>query len=217
MTAPGAWPGLVAITDLSQLAAASLVTRLAQLAAAARPGTLAILLRDHAASAKERWALGRELRSITRASGQALWVADRLDLALLLEADAVHLGEGSVTARQARQLLGPNLRISRAWHAASLDEAGADATAELAAVDALLVSPVLAPRKGRPPLGLQPLGVLGEQLRARNLACQLYALGGVSAENAAACLQAGAAGVAAIGAALSPDAEPLLSALGLLR
>ncbi len=84
-------------------------------------------------------------------------------------------------------------------------------------MDALLVSPVLAPRKGRPALGLLPLGGLGEQLRARDLACQIYALGGVSAENAAGCLQAGATGVAAIGAALAPDAEPLLSALGVLR
>ena len=138
-----------------------------------------------------------------------------MDLALLLEADAVHLGEGSVTASDARRLLGANMRISRAWHAASLD--GVDAVSELHAVDALLVSPVLAPRKGRPALGLQPLGVLGEQLRARDLACQLYALGGVSAENAAECLQAGAAGVAAIGAALGPDAAGLLRALRSLR
>ena len=101
--------------------------------------------------------------------------------------------------------------ISRAWHAATLD--GAAATEELADVDALLVSPLFEPRKGRPALGLGALGVLGEQLRARNRACPLYALGGVSAENAASCLGAGAAGVAAIGAALAPDPRPLLNAL----
>jgi thiamine monophosphate synthase len=88
---------------------------------------------------------------------------------------------------------------------------------ELQEVDALLVSPVCAPRKGRAALGLAALGAVGEQLRARNLSCQLYALGGVSAENAAACRTAGAFGVAAIGAALAADPLPLLEALELRR
>jgi thiamine-phosphate pyrophosphorylase len=206
---------LVAITDSSLLPADVLVARLARLAELAQPGTLALLLRDHSASALERLNLGKRLGAVARSSGQALWVADRLDLALLLEADGVHLGEGSVTAVIARRLLGADVRISRAWHAASLT--AAPAAEELAAVDALLVSPVLSPRKGRPALGLGPLGVLGEQLRARNWACQPYALGGVSAENAAACRQAGAYGVAAIGAALADDPGPLLAALEMLR
>jgi len=215
VSAPRGWPRLVAITDLSSLAADVLTARLAKLAAAARPGTLALLLRDHSVGAKQRLALGRALQAVVRENEQALWIADRLDLALLLEADAVHLGEGSVSARVARQLLGPEMRISRAWHAAAVD--GVSAEAELSEVDALLVSPVCAPRKGRAALGLLPLGALGEQLRARNRACQLYALGGVSAENAADCQRAGATGVAAIGAALAADAESLLSALELLR
>ena len=215
MSAAAAWPRLIAITDASLLPIETLLARLGKLAAAAQPGTLALLLRDHALGARERLRLGQALQSVAREHGQALWVADRLDLALLLEADAVHLGEGSVTASDARKLLGSQMRISRAWHAAALD--GVDAAGELHAVDALLVSPVLAPRKGRPALGLSPLGVLGEQLRARNLACQIYALGGVSAENAAECLQAGAIGVAASGAALGPDAAGLLGALRGLR
>ena len=215
MSAAPAWPRLIAITDASLLPIETLLARLGKLAAAAQAGTVALLLRDHALGAQERLRLGHALQAVARRHGQALWVADRLDLALLLEADAVHLGEGSVTASDARRLLAANLRISRAWHAASFD--GVDAAAELHAVDALLVSPVLAPRKGRPALGVEPLGVLGEQLRARNRACQIYALGGISTENAAACLQAGAVGVAAIGAALSPDAEQLLGALGISR
>jgi thiamine-phosphate pyrophosphorylase len=215
VSAAASWPRLIAITDASLLPIETLLGRLGKLAAAAEPGSLAVLLRDHALGARERFRLGQALQAIARANGQALWVADRLDLALLLGADAVHLGEGSVTALAARSLLGPDVRISRAWHAASLE--GAPAADELHAVDALLVSPVLAPRKGRPALGLGPFEVLGEQLRARNLACQLYALGGVSADNAAECLQSGATGVAAIGAALAPDAERLLTSLALLR
>lgn len=215
VSAPIEWPRLIAITDLNLCAEDALLARLARLANAARPGSVALLLRDHNVSAKLRLALGVRLRGIAETSGQALWVADRLDLALLLRADAVHLGEGSVTAGAARRLLGGEMRITRAWHATSLEAAGA--VDELADVDGLLVSPVLAPRKGRPALGLATLGALGEQLRARNRAFQTYALGGVSAENAADCLEAGAAGVAAIGAALVEKPAGLLSALQILR
>lgn len=212
-----AWapPRLVAITDLSAAPEDEWIARLTGLAKAARPGSVALLLRDHAASAQQRLAFGDALRDIALSSQQALWVADRLDLALLLGADAVHLGEGSVSATAARRLVGAGVRISRAWHAASLD--GASATDELREVDALLLSPVLEPRKGRPPLGLDTLGVLGEQLLARHPACHLYALGGISVENAGACVAAGATGVAAIGAVLREDVQPLLSALGIAR
>ncbi len=191
------------------------MARLRRLAKDAQPGSVALLLRDHALSARERLALGYELRDIAQTDEQQLWVADRLDLACLLQADAAHLGEASVSASVARRLVGAELRLSRAWHAPSLG--GVAPSEELDDVDALLVSPVLAPRKGRAQLGLATLGVLGEQLRARNRACKLYALGGVGAENAAACLAAGAWGVAAIGAALAGDASALLAALEIRR
>jgi thiamine monophosphate synthase len=45
----------------------------------------------------------------------------------------------------------------------------------------------------------------------------VFALGAVDASNAAACLAAGASGVAVIGAALAPDPTALLSALDILR
>lgn len=213
--ARSALPRLIAITDLNVVSADELVLRLRGLASLARAGSVALLLRDHAASAQQRLALGSQLREIATSTEQALWVADRLDLALLLRADGVHLGEASVSAAVARRLVGDSVLVSRAWHAPPLEDAST--AEELHGVNALLVSPVLEPRKGRPALGVAALGVLGEQLRARNWAYPLYALGGVSAENAASCLAEGAAGVAAIGAALAPDPRPLLNALDILR
>ena len=210
-------PRLIAITDLGVLGHDALVARLSRLAERAVPGSVAFLLRDHAASGRARLALGSELSQLARATAQQLWVADRLDLAVLLDADALHLGEHSVRADVARRFIGDRVRISRAWHTTSLE--GDAATAELGGLDALLVSPLLSPRKNRPALGLSALGALGEQLRARNLAShlKLYALGGVTRENAAACLAAGATGVAAIGAALEGDPLALLGALEILR
>jgi thiamine-phosphate diphosphorylase len=211
MSPAQSWPPrLVAITDLERLDRDVLVRRARELARAAQPGGVALLLRDHTASGRQRLALGLALRDAAREHEQQLWVADRIDLALLLDADTLHLGEASVTALQARRLLPARVRVSRAWHRPRLDERGEH---ELDGVEALLVSPVMAPRKGRPPLGLAALSGLGEQLRARNQAYPLLALGGVTPENAGACLAAGAAGVAAIGAAFEGEPGPLLEAL----
>jgi thiamine-phosphate pyrophosphorylase len=212
VTLPFAAPRLVAITDLSQLDPVTLLARLRCLAEAARPSTLALLLRDHAAGGRQRLGLGRELASIARNSGQWLWVADRIDLALLLEADGLHLGEASVEATTARRLWPAERWLSRAWHAVDASPA-----AELEGVNALVVSPLLTERKGRPALGLPALRALRDALAASAKAPALYALGGVSPDNAAACLAAGATGVAAIGAALAPEPSALLNALGIAR
>lgn len=205
-------PRLIAITDLSELDPVTLLARLRRLAEAATPESVALLLRDHAASARQRLGLGQELASIARKTSQALWVADRIDLALVLEADGLHLGEGSVPARAARKLWGAGRWLSRAWHRAEPSDA-----AELASVNALLLSPVLSERKGRPALGLDALAGCSHAAAARAEQVLVYALGGVTSDNAASCLAAGASGVAAIGAALAPDPSALLSALGIAR
>jgi thiamine-phosphate pyrophosphorylase len=201
---------LVAVTDLQVLEASALEARLGRLCREATAGSVVVLLRDHTVSVRQRLALGRNLRQLTAATGQQLWVADRLDLALLLEADGVHLGEASVTAAAARRLVGPGRSVSRAWHGDSLVDAP---EAELGEVDALLISPVLAARHGRPALGLATLARLAESARALPRSPALFALGGVGAADVAACRAAGATGIAAIGAALTGDLPSLLTAL----
>lgn len=204
-------PRLIAITDLTRFSEAELLKRAATLTAAARAGSVAVLLREHQASARRRLTLGRELRAITRAAEQQLWLADRLDLALVLQADAAHLGEGSVTGSDARRLLGADLGLSRAWHRQDVD------SAELSPVNAVLLSPIFDARKGRPALGVAALTALNGALAAASSAARPFALGGVTASNARACLAAGAWGVAAMGAAWTDDAVELLSALGIRR
>lgn len=193
-------PRLMVITD-RHLAGDPLLPRLRRCLERATPGSVVVQLRDRDAPIGWRLALGQVLRGLTRETEQELSVGDRLDLALLLGADALHLPEGGVDTERARSL--GKLWVSRAWHSGTVESAP----------DAWVVSPAMAPRKGRPALGVTGLRAACEALQR-----PVYALGGVEAGNARQCLEAGAHGVAVIGAALDGrDVSPLLDALQIRR
>lgn len=209
-------PRLIVITDRESGPLDVWLRQLEELLAAAAPGSTQVMLRDRRLPIRERRDFGELLRRLTEQHRQSLAVNDRLDLALLLRADAVHLSEASVSVVEARAFAS---RQGQRW---SVSAAAHDPERCLTANgDAVLLSPVLGARKGRPALGL---GVLSEMRRrwserAPELgSCRLYALGGVTAQNARALLDAGADGVALIGELFSPGApRALVSALGIAR
>jgi thiamine-phosphate pyrophosphorylase len=209
-------PGLIVISDSERGARDEWLANLENTLAAARPGSVLVLLRDPASPIRQRLELGRHLRGLTRSHGQALSVNERLDLAWLLDADAVHLSEASISTEDARAFArerGCRWWVSRACHDPQrlLHETA----------DGVLLSPIAEPRKGRPALGLDGLREALE-LRARRppalAGCAVYALGGITGRNAAEMLAAGANGVALIGELFVPGAGPaLLAALGISK
>jgi thiamine-phosphate pyrophosphorylase len=215
MNGPGgalarAVPRLIAPTDRSVASASETLRRYEHVARAARPFSVMFQLRDRELAAVERLAFGRELRALCTAEEQWFQVNDRCDLAVLLAADGVHLAEASIAAEDARRVVGPAAFISRACHDPQrpLEEG----------VDAWVLSPIFAARKGRDGLGLEALARLRQRCRLRSDGAEpsVFALGGVTATTAEPCLAAGAAGVVAIGAVLGGEFEPLLEALGIL-
>jgi thiamine-phosphate pyrophosphorylase len=197
------------ISDTNVAAGGVLEGRVERVLALARAGSVVVQLRDLALPTRERFALGERLVSLCRHYGQWFVVNDRLDLAVLLGADGVHLGEGSVSPGEARALL-PDAFISHACH----DLAGVVRPGS----DAAVLSPICSPRKGNAALGLEVLSRAQALLEGGDSTRALYALGGVDASNAAACIQNGATGVAAIGAVLDDsDPLPLVRALGIHR
>jgi thiamine-phosphate pyrophosphorylase len=118
-------------------------------------------------------------------------VNDDVEAAIAAGADGVHLGrsdEGAERARRAGLLLGLS--------AASVEEA---VEAERTGADYIGAGPVWAtPSKpdADPPIGLDGLAEI-----ARAVSVPVVAIGGIDASNAAACIRAGAAGVAVIRAA----------------
>lgn len=122
------------------------------------------------------------------ASRAALLVNDRVDVAWLAGADGVHLGGRSLPVAEARKLLDAG-----AWVGASVhDREGAAATRE---ADYLMVGTIFATRShpGRPGAGPGHIRAVG-----RAGGPPLVAVGGVTPDRVAACLDAGAHGVAVL-------------------
>jgi len=200
-----ALPRLIVFTDTTRAAASVMLERFAALSEQAQAGSVLLTLRDYTLPVRERWALGERLAELSARTRQSFGVAERADLARAFGCAAFHLPAGGLHALDARSYLGSKVWLSRGAH-----QPAAAVEPEL---DAVLLSPIYEARKGRPALGLSALA----RARAAHPGPAWYALGAVGAGNAAACLDAGARGVAVIGAALDADPGPLLAALGILR
>jgi thiamine-phosphate pyrophosphorylase len=150
----------------------------------------------------------RALRQLTARHGALFIVNDRIDLALAVGADGVHLGQGDLPPALARRLLGPACLIGRSTHhLAQLQQAVADGC------DYVGVGPVHAtPTKpGRAPVGLDYV-----RQAAGASPIPFFAIGGIDATNLGAVRAAGAARVAVV-RAISAAADPRLAAGALLN
>ena len=139
------------------------------------------------------------LRQLCRDHGALFIVNDRVDLAMAVEADGVHLGQEDLPPLVARRLLGPERLIGRSTHCPDhLRQAVADGC------DYVGLGPVHAtPTKpGRPPVGL-------EYVRQAAARCPVpcFAIGGVRPENARQVMGSGAHGIAVV-RALMGAADP---------
>jgi thiamine-phosphate pyrophosphorylase len=153
-----------------------------------------------------------ELRQLCWSHGALFLINDRLDLALAVQADGVHLGQDDLPAAVARRLLGPDRLIGRSTHAPDQLR-----QAVLEGCDYAGVGPVHAtPSKpGRPPVGLEYVAAAAAAAAA-DCPIPWFAIGGVSGANLGAVLQAGASRVAVI-RAITEAADPYGASLALLQ
>jgi thiamine-phosphate diphosphorylase len=166
--------------------------------AALEGGARTIQFREKEMTTRERLAIARELRQLTRAHAAALIVNDEVDVALAVGADGVHLGTDDMPVGIARRLLGSDAAIGAS--VANVREAQAD---EAMGATYVSVGSIFAtgskPDAGEA-IGLQPLG---EIKRAVHL--PVLAIGGINCDNVEAAIRAGADGVAVIGAVAEAD------------
>jgi thiamine-phosphate pyrophosphorylase len=182
--------------------------------AALAGGARLVQLREKNLDGGDLLALAAPLVADCHDAGARLLVNDRIDVALAAGADGVVLPADSFPTEVARRLLGPAASIGRSTHAAAEVERAARE-----GCDFVLFGPVHAtPAKAAfgPPQGIERL----REASAHPIAT--FAVGGLTAANAAAAIAAGAFGVAVIREVMSA-ADPqvavqaLLTALGETR
>jgi len=161
--------------------------------AAIRGGATVVQLREKEASTREMVELGQALHEITREARVPLIVNDRLDVALAIDAEGVHVGQDDMPAHLARQLIGPDKILGVS--ASTVEEAR---QAEGDGADYLGVGDVYG-TPTKPDAG-EPIGVEGLAEIARAVSVPVVGIGGITPDNAKAVIRAGAVGVAVISA-----------------
>lgn len=167
-------------------------------------GAPVLQVRLKPASVREVMAAARMARRVTRAAGALLVINDRLDVALAVEADGVHLGQDDLPLADARRALaGRPLLVGVSTHElAQVRAALADGA------DYLGFGPVFATATKANPdpvVGVDGLAAAAALTRAAGV--PLVAIGGLSLATAAAVAATGCAAAAAIGAInAAPDA-----------
>lgn len=172
---------------------------LAHVEAALLGGVAAVQYRDKSGDVARRHEQASELVALCRRFGVPLIVNDDLRLADLADADGVHLGRDDGSLREARILLGPKKFVgTTCYQNVDLARAAADAGADYVAFGSFFPSPTKpdAPRASldllRTAQGVIPVPIV--------------AIGGISLDNGAALIEAGADGLAVLSAVFdAPD------------
>ena len=166
--------------------------------AAIAGGATAIQLRWKTGSMREALTVGRELKQICARSGVLFVVNDRIDLALALDSDGVHLGDEDLPLLAARRIIGNQMLIG--YSPPTLAEA---IEAEQLGADYLGIGPVYG-TSTKADAG-DAVGVERIAAVSRAVSIPIVGIGGINAANAARVVAAGAAGVAVISSVVAAD------------
>ena len=173
----------------------------------ARAGAVLIQLRAKGLPDRRVVALAREAVAAAHASGALLVINDRADIARLVGADGLHVGQDDLPPSAARAVMGSQALIGISTHGLGQLEAAAGEP-----VDYVAIGPVFATRTKE-----NPDSVVGLEMvrQARALTSRpLVAIGGITRESARSVVEAGADGVAVISDLLdAPDLARAFSQL----
>jgi thiamine-phosphate diphosphorylase len=167
--------------------------------AAIAGGADVLQLRDKEASGGRLYREALQLRKLTRDAKVPFIVNDRLDIALAVDADGVHVGQSDLPASVVRGVLGPGKFLGVS--VVTVEEA---ILAEKNGADYLGVGPVFEARGTKPDAG-EPVGLDRIARIRRHCRIPIVAIGGINADNVRRVREAGADAVAVISAIVSAD------------
>ena len=192
-------PKLYPITDVRL----SGLTHAEQVARFSAGGATLVQLREKSMSPREFYDEAQKALRVARAGGVRLIINDRVDIALALRADGVHLGQDDLTPEAARRLLGEDAVIGFSTH--NVEQALE--AARRWPVDYIALGPIYPTTSKENP---DPVVGLDGLRRVRTLlppGIPLVAIGGINHTNAPATLAAGADAVALISALLAGETD----------
>jgi len=165
---------------------------------ALKGGVQAVQLREKDLGIRALLHMASSFRELTARYGAKLFVNDRVDVAVAVAADGVHLGGAGIPAFAARKAAGEGMLIGVSTH--SVAEAR---KAEEEGADFITLGPIF-----ETPSKMQygkPLGPdLLRKVRAE-IAIPVFALGGIKQERVGRVMESGASGVAVISAILGSE------------
>jgi thiamine-phosphate pyrophosphorylase len=180
-------PRLYPITD-ARITGLSHAEQIERLAAG---GATLIQLREKFAAPREFHQSALEAMKVARRLGVQIIINDRVDIAMAVAADGVHLGQDDLPPERVRALLGQSRIIGFSTH--SLKQA---LEADSAPVDYIAIGPVFqtsTKEKPDPVVGLEALGEI-----KRHVSKPLVAIGGITLDRAQEVIAAGADSLAII-------------------
>lgn len=161
-----------------------------------KAGVKMLQLREKDLSPAELYPIARQLRSLTNDYNCLLLINDRIDLALAINADGVHLGHQSLPIEIARKILGKQRIIGASTHSEEDVK-----KAQKQGADFITYGPVyFTPSKA---IYGKPVGIKSLQQICQTYKLPVYALGGIKQDNVFDTMQSGVYGISVISALLS--------------
>ncbi|MFV9509879.1 thiamine phosphate synthase [Tepidibacillus sp. LV47] len=171
-------------------------------------GVKTVQLREKKGNMKEIIEFGREIRQLTKEYNAQFFVNDRLDLAQILEADGIHVGQDDLPIEEIKKITPPTFKIGIS--ARTVEEA---IEAEKAGADYLGVGAIYstATKQDAKTIGLEGLDSIRQ-----NVSIPIIAIGGIQKEHIPDLVRSGADGIAVV-SAITRSANPFLSAKELIE
>jgi thiamine-phosphate pyrophosphorylase len=172
-------------------------------------GVTMLQLRDKKASALDILEKGAEIYQYCREYNIPFLLNDRVDLAIILDADGVHVGQDDIPGDEVRRLLGPNKIVGIS--AGTIEEAERAMAWQPDYLGVGAIYQTLSKQDAGLPVGTSFIQAVRQRWRI-----PMVGIGGINESNAAEVYRAGAEGIAVV-SAITQSNEPLQAARRLLK
>lgn len=174
-------------------------------ASSLKGGVDIVQLREKNANAKRIIELGLKIRELTSLYNALFIVNDRVDIAKIVNADGVHLGQDDIDINTAREILGSDKIVGISTHCKDDAKRAIEAEADYIGVGPVFETPT---KPGRKAAGLDYLKFV-----SKNYSIPFFAIGGINEQNIDTVIDYGAKRVAIVRAIINNENPELIASI----